>query len=156
MRTSTTRVSVKKGHGSGIGHSSGGRITKIHAVVDATRKTLALSLTPGQRADITEAEPFLDEINPQVFIAEKTYDADPLIEKLEEQQITAVIFSKKNRRNPHTIRFSLYKRRNEIERFFVKLKQFRGVATRHNKLKSTFLAAAQLVSAVIGLTDDKP
>ncbi|MBS1073970.1 transposase [Gluconobacter sp. Dm-73] len=44
------------------------------------------------RADTTEAEPLLDEIDPKAFIADKAYDADPLIEKLEERQITPVVF----------------------------------------------------------------
>ncbi len=103
---------------------------------------MALSLTPGQRADITEAEPLLDEVDPEAFIADKAYDADPLIEKLEARGIIPVIPSKKNRRNPWKILFSLYKKRNIIERFFASLKQFRGIATRYDKLKSTFLAAA--------------
>lgn len=111
---------------------------------------MALSLTPGQSADITEADTLLDEVNPETFIADKAYDVDPLIEKLEERQITPVIPSRRNRRNPRKIRFSLYKNRNIIKRFFARLKQFRGIATRYDKLKSTFLAAVQLVSAVIG------
>lgn len=37
---------------------------------------MALSLTPGQGADIIEAEPFLDEVDPKAFIADKAYDAD--------------------------------------------------------------------------------
>ncbi|MCC6105092.1 transposase, partial [Acetobacter sp.] len=64
------------------------------------------------------------------------------IEKLEERGITPVIPSKKNRRNPRKILFSLYKKRNIIERFFARPKQFRGIATRYDKLKSTFCAAA--------------
>ncbi len=110
---------------------------------------MALSLTPGQRADITEAEPLLDEADPAAFIADKAYDADPLIEELEDRQITPVIPSRRNRRHSQKISFSLNKKRNEIERFFARLKQFRGIATRYDKLKSTFLAAAQLVSAII-------
>lgn len=84
---------------------------------------MALSLTQGQRADITEAEPLLDEVDPKAFIADKAYYADPLIEKLEERQITPVIPSRRNRRHPRKIRFSLYKKRNEIERLFARLKQ---------------------------------
>ena len=72
-----------------------GLTTKIHAIVDAAGKAAALSLTPGQRAGITEAEPLLNEVDPAAFIADKAYDADPLIEKLEEQGITPVIPSKK-------------------------------------------------------------
>ena len=106
---------------------------------------------PGQRADITEAEPPLDEVNPKAFIADKAYDADALIEKLKERQITPVISSRKNHRNPRKISFQFYKSRTIIERFFARLKQFRGIATRYDKPKSTFLAAVQLVSAIIGI-----
>ncbi len=120
-------------------------------LIDAAGKAVALSLTPGQRADITEAQPRLDEVDPEAFIADKAYDADPLIEKLEERQITPVIPSRRNRRHPGKIRFSLYKKRNEIERFFARLKQFKGIATRYDKLKSTFLAAVQLVAAIIAI-----
>ncbi|GBQ37555.1 transposase [Komagataeibacter saccharivorans NRIC 0614] len=59
----------KKGGGQAIGRSRGGLTTKIHAIVDAAGKAVALSLTPGQRADITEAEPLLDEVDPKTFIA---------------------------------------------------------------------------------------
>ncbi|MCG4273263.1 IS5 family transposase [Acetobacter senegalensis] len=137
----------KKGRGQAIGRTRGGLTTKIPAIVDAAGKAVALSLTPGQRA---EAEPLLDEVDPTVFIADKAYDADPLIEKFEERGISPVIPSKKNRRNPRKILFSLYEKRNIIKRFFARLKQFRGIATRYDKLKSTFCAAVQLVSAAIG------
>ncbi|WP_408737171.1 transposase [Acetobacter sicerae] len=60
-------------------------------MVDAAGKAVTLSLTPGQRTDITEAEPLLDEVDPEVFIADKAYDAGPLIEKLEERGISHVI-----------------------------------------------------------------
>ena len=45
--------------------------------------------------------------------------------------------------------FALYRERNLVERFFNKLKQFRAIATRYDKLKSTFLAAVQFVSVII-------
>ncbi len=134
-----------------IGRSRGGLTSKIHVIVDAAGKAVALSLTRGQRADITEADPLLDEVDPKAFIADKTYDADPFIEKLEERGITPVIPSKKNRRNPRKILFSLYKKRNIIERFFARLRQFRSIATRYDKLKSTFFAAVQIVATVIGI-----
>lgn len=115
---------------------------EINAIVDVVGKAMALS--PGQRADITEAEPLLDEVDPEAFIGDKAYDADPLIEKLEERQITSVLLSRK-------ITFQLYKKRNEIEWFFARLEQFRGIATRYDKLKSIFLAAVLLVSTIIGI-----
>ncbi|WP_194303375.1 transposase [Acetobacter estunensis] len=64
-----------------------------------------------------------ERTGPPHFIADKAYDADPLIEKLEEREITPVIPSKKNRICPRKICFSIYKKRNIIERFFARLKQ---------------------------------
>lgn len=112
---------------------------------------MALSLRLRQRADITEAEPLLGTIDPKAFTVDKAYDADPLIEKLEERQTIPAIPARKNRRHSRKIRFQLYKKRNEIERFFARLKQSRGIATRYDKLKSAFLAAVHLVSTITRL-----
>ena len=57
--------------------------TKIHAVVDALGNPVALSLTPGQAADITQAEPLLERLDPEALIADKGYDADAFVEQLE-------------------------------------------------------------------------
>jgi transposase len=74
-----------------------------------------------------------------------------LIETLEERKITPVIPPKANRRIKRETDFALYRERNLVERFFCKLKQFRAIATRYDKLASTFLAAVQLISAIICL-----
>ena len=110
---------------------------------------MAISLTPGQASDIGQAEPLLDEVDPQAFLADKAYDADALVERLEKHQITPVIPPKANRKEPRRTDFALYRERNLIERFFNNLKQFRAIATRYDKLASTFLAAVQLVASVI-------
>ena len=106
---------------------------------------MALSLTPGQAADITQAVPLLDQVEPEAFLADKGYDADALIETLDERGITPVIPSKANRTEPRKTDFALYRERNLVERFFNKLKQYRALATRYDKLANTFLAAVALV-----------
>lgn len=93
----------------------------------------------------------LDEVEPKAFLADKAYDADALIDTLEERGIVPVIPSKANRTEPRDTDFALYRERNLVERFFNKLKQFRAVATRYDKLASTFLAAVQLVCLVLWL-----
>jgi transposase len=50
---------------------------------------------------------------------------------------------------PRACDYALYRERNLIERFFNKIKHFRAIATRYNKLDSNFLAAVQLVSAML-------
>jgi transposase len=108
-------------------------------------------LTPGQAHDLTGAGPLLDEVAPQALIGDKAYDADGLIETLAKRLITAVIPSKANRKIQRPCDFALYAERNLVERFFNKLKHFRAVATRYDKLATNFLAGVQLASAMIML-----
>ena len=118
-------------------------------IADALGNPVVISLTPGQDSDLGQAELLLDEINPKAFLADKAYDANALIDRLRERQITAVIPPKANRTVQRPTDFALYCERNLIERFFNNLKQFRGIATRYDKLANTFLAAVQLVAAFI-------
>jgi transposase len=112
---------------------------------------VALSLTPGQAADITQAAPLLDRVEPKAFLADKGYDSDALVAKLEERGIEPVIPPKANRREPRKTDFALYRERNLVERFFCNLKQYRALATRYDKLANTFLAAAALVCVLFWL-----
>ena len=125
--------------------------TKIHAVVDALGNPVALSLTPGQAADITQAEPLLKRLDPEALIADKGYDADAFVEQLESRNVTPVIPPKANRKQPRKTDFALYRERNLVERFFCTLKKFRAIATRYDKLASTFLAGVLLVCVIIWL-----
>jgi transposase len=125
--------------------------TKIHAVVDALGNPVALSLTPGQAADITQAEPLLEGLEPEAVIADKGYDSDRLVETLEAREITAVIPPKANRKEQRACDFALYRERNLVERFFNKIKHYRGIATRFDKLATTFLAGVLLVCVVLWL-----
>ena len=106
-------------------------------------------LTPGQAHDLTCAEPLLAEADPEALIGDKAYDADPLLDTLAQRDIAPVIPPKANRKAPRACDFALYCKRNLIERFFNKLKHFRAIATRYDKLARNFLAGAQLASAII-------
>jgi transposase len=112
---------------------------------------VALLLTPGQTADITQAESLLAELEPEAVLADKGYDSDALVDSLEARGITPVIPSKANRKVPRKTDFALYRERNLVERFFGKIKQYRGIATRYDKLAETFLAGVLLVCVLIWL-----
>jgi transposase len=114
---------------------------------------VALSLTPGQAADINQAVPLLDAVvsEPEALLADKGYDCDALVETLQTRGITPVIPPKANRRAPRKTDFALYRERNLVERFFCKLKQYRAIATRYDKLANTFLAAVALVCVLFWL-----
>jgi transposase len=106
-------------------------------------------LTPGQDHDLTCAEPLLENADPRALIGDKAYDADPLLDTLAQREITAVIPPKANRKVQRECDYALYCERNLIERFFNKLKHFRAIATRYDKLARNFLAGVQLASAMI-------
>ena len=112
---------------------------------------MALVLTPGQTADITQAESLLAELEPEAVLADKGYDSDALVATLDERGIVPVIPSKANRKVPRKTDFALYRERNLVERFFGKIKQYRGIATRYDKLAETFLAGVLLVCVLIWL-----
>jgi transposase len=101
--------------------------TKIHAIVDALGNPVALSLTPVQTHDITQAVPLLDQVEPGASLADKGYESYALVAALEQRGIKAVIPSKANRRVPRKTDFALYRECDLVERFFCKLKLFRTV-----------------------------
>jgi len=79
-------------------------------------------------------------------LADKAYDADRIRELIQDQGATPNIPPKSNRRWKPCFSKRLYRERNLIERFFSKLKHFRRVATRYDKLAANFLAMVQLAS----------
>jgi transposase len=70
---------------------------------------------------------------------------------LRERGVNIVIPSTRSRRAAVPYDITAYKRRNVIERFFCKLKRFRGIATRYDKLAVNFRAATLLVAALSSL-----
>lgn len=133
-----------------MGRSRGGLTTKIHALVDGAGLPIALKLTPGQAHDGRSAADMLATVGPgQVLLADRAYDSDALRQTLAARGAWANI--KPVARRKRTLAFSafLYKDRNLVERFFNKLKHFRGVATRYDKLAENYLAGVKLASARI-------
>ena len=106
-------------------------------------------LTPGQDHDLTCAAPLLETADPRALICDKAYDADRLIDTLNERAIIPVIPPKANRKVKRDCDFALYCERNLVERFFNKIKHYRAIATRYDKLDQNFIAAVQLVAAII-------
>ena len=132
-----------------IGRSRGGLTTKVHALVDALGNPVNLMLTPGQDHDLACAQPLLENADPGALLADKAYDADALIGSLNQRAITPVILPPKaNRKVKRDCDFALNCERNLIERFFNKIKHY-AIATRYDKLARNFLAAVQLVAAII-------
>jgi transposase len=108
-----------------------------------------LMLSPGQASDLICAEPLLENFDPVALIGDKAYDADAFVKALADRQITPIIPSHPRHAIPLPCDFALYCERNLVERFFNKLKHFRAIATRYDKLARNFLAGVHLASAII-------
>jgi putative transposase len=93
----------------------------------------------------------IDGLEAEVAIADKGYDADHLAERIAEAGTEVVIPPRRNRTYRRPYDTDLYKERNRIERFFNKLKQFRRVATRYDKLLANFMGFVKLAAIAIWL-----
>jgi transposase len=106
-------------------------------------------LTPGQAADVTQAETLLEEVPIEVVIADKGYDSRAVVEAIEAKGAEAVIPSLKNRAQPRDYDRDRYKDRNLAERFWFQAKQYRRVATRYEKTARNFLAFVHVASIML-------
>jgi transposase len=122
--------------------------TKLHVAIDTLGNPLRVILTAGQVADIECAPALISHIPASAVVADKGYDSDALVHQIEQAQASAVIPPRSNRRNPRSYDRNQYKSRNLIERFFNRLKNFRRVATRYDKLARNFMAFVQLACAM--------
>ncbi len=134
-----------------VGKSRGGLSTKIHAAVDALGNPVRLLLTAGQASEYGQANALIDGFDVAYVLADKGYDSDQFIGELEEAGATAVIPPRKNRKEQREYDEELYKERNLVERLFQKLKHFRRIATRYERLKRNYQAMLFLISSVIWL-----
>ena len=135
-----------------MGRSRGGLTTKIHALVDAEGRPIALKLTEGQAHDGKAAEDMLDDLGQgQTLLADRAYDSDRLRERLATQGAWANVKPMPNRTEVPAFSTFLYKYRNLVERFFNKIKHFRAVATRYDKDPENYLASVKLAATRIWL-----
>ena len=88
----TVPARSKKADDQAIGRSRGGLSTKIHALVDALGKPLAFLLTPGQAHDLAGADALLPQMDAELLIADRAFDADTrVLEPLAASGKSAVI-----------------------------------------------------------------
>jgi transposase len=86
---------------------------------------------------------------PTRLIADRAYDARRLRDWLAERGAEAVIPPNPTRKHPHAYDAGIYKTRNLIERMFCRLKDFRRIATRYDKLARNFLAGVLIAATIV-------
>ena len=143
------RVRVERGPQE-IGRSRGGPSTKIHAVVDALGNPVHLALSPGQTHEMKLAHEVLADVADAYVVGDSAYSSSELIAALEKRGCQAVIGN--NPTHPtRTIDTHLYAERYLVEHYFQKIKRFRRIAMRFEKLAGNFLAFVQLASVLVWL-----
>ncbi len=117
---------------------------------DALGNPVGFALTPGQAHDLQGADALLPHMQAQMLLADKAYDADErVLMPLAAAGKTAVIPPKSHRKIHRAYDKEIYKERHLIENFFLKLKQYRAIATRYDKTDRNFLAAIYAAASII-------
>ena len=145
------RGRTKKEGAQSLGRSRGGFSTKIHLATDALGNALRFILTGGERNDITQAEQLIENLAADYVIADKGYDSEAFILKLKEQNSEAIIPSRSNHKVQREIDKHLYKERHLIENQIGKLKHFRRVFSRFDKLAKNYLSFIYFASTIVWL-----
>ena len=133
-----------------MGRSRGGLTSKLHALVDADGRPVSLRLTGGQVHDACEAEALIEAIpEGATLLGDKGYDSNAIREAAAARNVWANIPNRSNRKQRFAFSAWVYRQRNLVERFFNRIKHFRGIATRYDKCPENYLAAVKLICARI-------
>lgn len=132
-----------------MGRTKGGLNTKIHAIVDNKANPVALILTGGNVSDVGIAPGIIEELEGVVIVADKAYDSDPLREQILSRGNRTCIPPRSNRIKPGHHSPHIYKKRHRVENFFQRIKRYRRVATRYDKLAETYFGFVCLAAIAI-------
>lgn len=137
-----------------ITKSIGGNSSKIHLAVDANGNPFEFTIGDVTTHDVKVASDLIDYLSleeTEMLCADKGYDSELLREKIEKTQTKANIPKKCNSKssNKH-MDWYLYKIRDLIENAFARLKHFRGIATRYDKLKQNYANSVALACILFG------
>ena len=141
----------KKAENKAVGMSKGGRNTKIHTLVDGLGNPLVFLLSPGNDHDSKHAIPLLGQIkiDGSNILGDKAYGAKAIREYIDLQNAAYTIPPKSDVNDPWPVDWHIYKERHLVECFFQKLKWFRRIFTRYDKLDASFLVFVHIASIVI-------
>ena len=133
-----------------MGQSRGRLTTKIHALVGAEGRPIRLELTPGRAGDAPVGTSFTEGLDRgATLIADRAYDTNPIRDAAAERKVWARIPPRVIRKGSFSISSRVYRQRNLVERFFNRIKQFCGLATRYDRRLDNYLAALKLASILM-------
>lgn len=137
-----------------IGRSVGGNTTKIHMAVDGFGLPIEFEITGGDVHDCKVAPELIEKLPVAMYtIADKGYDSDELRMFIRNKQSIPIIPKKRNSKigNDKDMDWALYKYRHLVENIFARLKHFRSIATRYDKLKRNFASMLALACGYLWL-----
>ena len=154
MPTLAPQVLKKKEGGQteqALGRSRGGFSTKIHVTVDGLGNPLRLGLTAGPVVDVIRAPGLIIDLEFEYVLADRSYAAQHFIDDIIAQGAEPVIPPKQNAKQPRDYDEWRYRERHLVECFIGKIKHFRRVFSRFDKLARRYLGFLQLSSVLIWL-----
>lgn len=134
-----------------MGRSRGGLGTKVHIACEGLGLPVRFLLTSGEVHDVTQASALIEGIQAKEVIADKVYNSEAVVGKIEGQGGTAIIPAKSNRKYPRPHDRTTYQERNRIERLINRLKQCRRIATCYDKTSRNFLPFLYLAGTMLWL-----
>ena len=123
--------------------------TNIHAVVDGLNKLIRLKLTGGNTHDIVPACELIEGLKADKVLADKAYDADRFIALAREQGSEVAAPPTATLKEKREIDHHTCKERRLVECFFAKIKAFRRVSTRYEKLAFIFRAVVLIAACLV-------
>jgi len=132
-----------------MGRTKGGMNSKISVIVDGVGQPIRLLLSAGNDADITHAQSMAEEIPGSMLVADKGYDSDPFRQWLRARGIAPCIPPRSNRLKPCRYSRASYRKRHLVENFFERIKNFRRVSTRYDKLANSYLSFVCLAATIV-------
>ena len=132
----------KKSGKQSIGRSRGGNTTKIHLLSADEKTPVTLSLSEGHKHDAPCGRELLSvhgKVQHITLIADRAYEGDETRALAKDLGYELCIPPKSNRKEPWEHDTELYKRRNEIERLFRRVQEYRRVFTRYDKLDVMYM-----------------
>lgn len=134
-----------------MGRSRGGLSTKIHVLAERLGRLTRFRLTGGQVNDSTQAIALSEPLSGGMLTADRAYNTTAIVEHLQSRGVVANIPNYRRAQIQRPVDLECYKARNRIERLFCRLKQFRRVATRYDKLAERFGSFVALSAIVLWL-----
>jgi transposase len=141
-----------------LGRSRGGFGSKLHLRCDRRGRPMAFVLTAGERNEkaavpellgkgaVRRTGPGRPKLRPRAVVGDRGYSGAPTRDYLRRRGISPVIRQLSTEKVPRLTDWNLYRERNVVERLVGRLKEYRRIATRYDKLAASYLAFVQLAA----------